>query len=228
MGLVLTFSTFFVPGLVAAAAEEGKDTREGETVSLECRFPPQVASLNPTYYWLRTNKKKHDNVAIQSTLLESNYRINFGPEQGLYDLTIMNTSYDRDNGVFECKVKAAGTGRDLHSQSYVLTVLTPPEPPKVSPGPNPTVTEGKKIELTCSSSGGSPEPYVKWYRDGNTLPLDAVVKKGTGKEDVTKAVLTVTPTKADDGAVYRCYVWNRAMADEAKMEASVTLNVNCK
>lgn len=209
-------------------AEEGKDTREGETVSLECRFPQQITTQHPTYFWLRTNKEKHDNVAIQSTPLESNYRIDFRPEEGRYDLTIMNTSYERDNGMFECRVKASGTGRELHSQAYTLTVLTPPEPPKVSPGPNPTVTEGRKIELACSSAGGSPEPYIKWYREGSSHPLDAVVRKANGKEDVTRAVLELTPSKEDDGAIYRCFVWNRAMSDDTKMEASVTLSVNCK
>lgn len=139
---------------------------------------------------------------------------------------IMNTSYDRDNGMFECRVKAAGSGRDLHSQSYSLTVLTPPEPPKVSPGPKPTVTEDKKLELTCSSAGGSPEPYIRWYKDGNNQPLESTMRKGNG--DTTMAVLQLTPSRTDDGSVYRCYVWNRAMPEGTKMEASVTLNVNCE
>jgi len=111
-------------------------------------------------------------------------------------------------------------------QSYTLTVLTPPGPPRITPGPEPTVTEGKKLELTCSSVGGSPEPYIKWYRDGSSQPLDAPLKRG--QDDVTYAVLGVTPTKDDDGARFRCFVWNRAMPDNSKMEASVNLNVNCK
>lgn len=226
--LLTIFCFFCVSGLAVVKAQEGKDTREGETVSLECRFSQKITTENSTYFWLRTNKNKHDNVAIQSTPLESNYRIDFRPDQGRYDLTITNTSYERDNGMFECRVKASGTGRELHSQAYSLTVLTPPEPPKISPGPNTTTTEGKKIELACSSVGGSPEPYIKWYRDGNSHPLNAIARKANGKEDVTRAVLQLTPTKDDDGAVFRCFVWNRAMADETKMEASVTLSVNCK
>lgn len=219
---------FLLTGLAMAwGKEEGKDTREGENVSLECRFPPQIAKQNPTYFWLRTNKLKHDNVAVQNTALESNYGIDFRPEQGRYDLMITNTSYDRDNGMFECRVKAAGSGRDLHSQGYNLTVLTPPEPPKVLPGNNPTITEGKKIELICSSAGGSPEPYIKWYKEGSKQPLDAPIRIGNAK-DVTMAVLQLTPSRNDDGSVYRCFVWNRAMPDGTKMENSVTLNVNCE
>lgn len=107
-----TFLNFF-PGI---AAQEDRDTRESEDVSLECRFPPSIAGKNPKYFWLRTNKKNHDNVAVQDTPLERNYRIDFRPELGRYDLLISNTSYDRDNGRFECRVKAAGSGQDLHSQ----------------------------------------------------------------------------------------------------------------
>lgn len=94
------------------------------------------------------------------------FRLNYHPEKGTYDLLINNASYDRDNGKFECKVKAAGSGTTLHSQKYSLTVLTPPRPPTVSPGTLVTTTEGKRQELTCSSVGGSPDPQVRWYREG--------------------------------------------------------------
>lgn len=87
----------------------------------------------------------------------------------MYDLLISNASYDRDNGKFECKVKAGGSGTNLHEQKYSLTVLTPPQQPTVTPGTHVTVTEGQHQELTCSSVGGSPDPMVRWYRDGEYL-----------------------------------------------------------
>lgn len=90
------------------------------------------------------------------------HRLDFRPELGRYDLLISNASYERDNGKFECRLKAPGSGRDLHSQSFLVTVLTQPGPPRISPSPNPTATEGKAFELTCSSSGGSPEPVIRW------------------------------------------------------------------
>ncbi|XP_069704105.1 hemicentin-1 isoform X7 [Periplaneta americana] len=207
--------------------EEAKDTREGEDVTLECRFSPLSAGQDhPTFYWSRTNKQNKDSVAVHATPLDPNYRVDYRPEQGRYDLLIANASYDRDNGKFECRVKASGSGRNIHFQAFALTVLTPPGPPQISPGVNPTSTEGKTMELTCSSSGGSPDPVIKWYKEGNTYPLEAEMQPGNSRDSITRAVLTLTPARSDDGAAYRCVVWNRAMPEGSKLDARVTLNVN--
>lgn len=98
-------------------------------------------------------------------------RLNYHLDKGIYDLLISNASYDRDNGKFECKVKAGGSGANLHVQRYTLTVLTLPQEPAIAPSSHVTVTEGKRQELTCSSIGGSPDPQVKWYRQGKSKLL---------------------------------------------------------
>ena len=68
----------------------------------------------------------------------------------------------------------------------------------------------------------------RWYKDGNTYPLEAETRSGNTRDSVTTTVLTLTPSRGDDGAAYRCVVWNRAMPEGSKLEARVTLNVNCK
>jgi hypothetical protein len=68
----------------------------------------------------------------------------------------------------------------------------------------------------------------RWFRDGSTTPLQAIVNRGGSKDHQTTSTLTITPTKDDDGARYRCVVYNRAMKDGEKYEATVTLSVNCK
>lgn len=158
------------------------------------------------------------------------FRLDFRPELGIYDLLISNSTYERDNGKFECRLKAAGTGREIHSQSFQITVLTPPGPPRISPGPSTVATEGRPLELSCTSSGGSPDPAVRWYREGVRDPVDSVtrISAGGNKETVTSAVLQVTPSREDDGAVYRCVVWNRAMVEGTKFETRTTLSVNCE
>lgn len=97
-----------------------------------------------------------------TTILFFNHfcRVDFKPEKGTYDLRITNASYNRDNGRFECRIKAQGTGDDVHQQYYNLTVLTPPQPPLVAPGSIVVASEEKKQELTCSSIGGSPDPTI--------------------------------------------------------------------
>ena len=68
----------------------------------------------------------------------------------------------------------------------------------------------------------------RWYKEGNTYPLEAETRSGNSRDSVTAAVLSLTPSRSDDGAAYRCVVWNRAMPEGSKLEARVTLSVNCK
>lgn len=88
------------------------------------------------------------------------HRVDLQPERGTYDLHIENTAYNRDNGRFECHIKAVGTGADVHQEYFNITILTPPQPPMVAPGTIATATEDKKMDLTCSSIGGSPDPTI--------------------------------------------------------------------
>lgn len=67
-----------------------------------------------------------------------------------------------------------------------------------------------------------------WYRSGTDQKLHSVLKPGGGRDFPTTSVLTINPEKEDDGVQYRCVVWNRALTDNEKMEATVSLSVNCK
>lgn len=67
-----------------------------------------------------------------------------------------------------------------------------------------------------------------WYREGSTTPLQAESNRGELKDLETSSTLTIMPRREDDGAKYKCVVWNRAMADGQRLESSVTLSVNCK
>jgi hypothetical protein len=49
------------------------DVNENENVLLECRFSPQLSKKASTLYWIRTNRKGHDNVAIGATPFQANY-----------------------------------------------------------------------------------------------------------------------------------------------------------
>ena len=84
----------------------------------------------------------------------------YRPEEGRYDLHIKGAFYERDNGRFECKVKERGTGKDIYSKAFHLTVLIAPGLPTISPS-YPLAVEGNTVELTCSSMGGSPDPQIK-------------------------------------------------------------------
>ena len=124
------------------------------------------------------------------------------PALGQYDLKIKNATYDRDNGFFNCMVKEAGTGKTLHTKSIGLTVLLQPSSPRISP-PSPVATEGKPLNLSCSSRGGSPPPQIKWFREGQAQLLEASLVLGATRDEDSRSVLTITPHKNTDGAVYR-------------------------
>ena len=155
------------------------------------------------------------------------FRVRHRPENGTYDLRITNATYDRDNGQFECRLKEGGTGRVLHSKSIGLTVLLKPSKPIITPPRGTTATERKPLNLTCSSVGGSPPPQIKWFSVGNDQMLDATVVKGKNKDVPTKSILSITPTRKDDGASYRCTVWNRALGQKQKLHTDTKLFVNC-
>ncbi|GAB6028305.1 hypothetical protein CHUAL_002479 [Chamberlinius hualienensis] len=201
------------------------DVTEGKSALLECRFDPSLNGNNPAYYWIRTNKKDKDNVAIEGRVLDNNYQLDFNPSAGKYDLKIKSATYERDNGRFECKLKESGTGNDLHGSIVQLTVLMPPLKPEITPN-NPTVTENEKVELVCASTGGSPPPEIVWMRKGDNRAATSVYKPGESRDFPSTATLTLVPRKEDDGSEWICEVWNRALPEGRKLQASVKLNVN--
>lgn len=124
-------------------------------------------------------------------------------------------------------MKEGGTGNKLHSKSVELTVLLKPLEPAISPS-SPIATEDKPLNLTCSSLGGSPPPEIQWFAAGQSQPLPARYVPGQSKDDPTQSILTIIPNKDDDGNMYRCTVWNRALGENQKLEASTKIYVNCK
>jgi hypothetical protein len=124
-------------------------------------------------------------------------------------------------------MKEGGTGNELHSKSVELTVLLKPSDPTISPS-TPTATEGRPLNLTCASLGGSPPPTILWYSEGQSQPMESSYYPGINKDEPTQSVLTIIPTKDDDGNVYRCTVWNRALGQHQKLEGSTKIFVNCK
>ena len=180
-----------------------------------------------TLYWIRNNRDGSDNAAIEAVSLDASYRVERLATEGRYDLRIRNTTYNRDNGSFKCMLKEGGTGRTLYTRTVGLTVLLKPSPPRITPS-SPAATEGRPTNLTCSSTGGSPPPQVRWYREGAAQLLESVMVLGATRDEPSASVLTLVPQRASDGAVYRCTVWNRALSQRQKLEARTSLSVNCK
>lgn len=214
--------------VAGSTADKTMDTREGEDVTLKCRFNEHYSDREYSYYWARQSLNKYDNVAIKADTFNQNYKIDYRPDKGIYDLQILNVSYSRDNGRYECRIKLFGDGEVIYEDYYNLTVLTPPQPPLIFPGSETTATEDKAQELTCSSVGGSPDPMISWYREGSTTPLAANLISGGSRDLQTTSTLTIIPRREDDGAKFMCVVWNRALPEGQRLETVTTLSVNCE
>lgn len=50
------------------------DTREGEDLTLKCRFSEQHLPNDFSYYWARVSGTNYENVAIGQVQLSANYR----------------------------------------------------------------------------------------------------------------------------------------------------------
>ena len=56
-----------------SSSSQTMDVMEAENVLLECRFQPAIMDYKPRFFWIRTNRNGHDNVAIGDSPLENNY-----------------------------------------------------------------------------------------------------------------------------------------------------------
>lgn len=67
---------FSVLSLVSVSHAEDllMDKREGEDITLKCRFNEQHQASEFSYYWARISGTKYENVAIGHVALASNYR----------------------------------------------------------------------------------------------------------------------------------------------------------
>lgn len=119
-----------------APVAENKDAIEGETIRLPCRFNPNLvrhSNHELVYYWQKTTSKGGKDVAVvNANTLVKEYVLESQPQEGRYDLRIDSAQYDRDNGQFECKIKEAGSGTEVLSVTYVVTILS-----KLWPRPRP-------------------------------------------------------------------------------------------
>ena len=68
-----------------------------------------------------------------------------------------------DDAEFQCQVGAAEGVEPIRSRYATLTVLVPPNKPRIIPqGTQHKTVEGRKVELRCESRGGKPAAEV-WH-----------------------------------------------------------------
>ena len=78
----MLFSFSIISGVLSQVSAQSEspltiDVSDGEDATLECRFSPQLSKADSTLFWIRTNRKGHDNVAIGNTPYQTGYRYTF-------------------------------------------------------------------------------------------------------------------------------------------------------
>ncbi|KAJ8929381.1 hypothetical protein NQ314_017942 [Rhamnusium bicolor] len=81
---------------------------------------------------------------------------------GDYSLEIFPVMLD-DDARYECQVSPGAQGQPgIRSHFAKLTVLVPPDPPKIVQGDYLVTTEDREIELECISFAGKPAAEITW------------------------------------------------------------------
>ncbi|CAG0881052.1 unnamed protein product [Cyprideis torosa] len=216
----------------ALAIDEIVDVVKGEGTVLQCAY--DTRETLPTFMlWRRSYKNKPGSklIAYITEPLGSSqtevvkvpaYRLEFDQTSGSFNLHIPSAVYDRDNALFECSIE--GGEKALVEKSVQVTVLVPPGPPRIHPN-NPLAVERSTVELTCESFGGSPSPQINWYRVGMEQPLESVLQPSKNISLPSRAIYRFKPLKEDDGAKYKCVVWNRALHQGSMLEAFTEISV---
>lgn len=125
----------------------------GARVTLPCR----VINKQGVLQWTKDNfgLGTHRNLSGYER-----YSMIGSDEEGDYSLDVYPVMLD-DDALYECQVSPGPNGeKGLRSTIAKLTVIVPPEPPKILQGDYLLVTEDRKIELECISVGGKPAAEV--------------------------------------------------------------------
>ncbi|XP_018566969.1 irregular chiasm C-roughest protein-like isoform X2 [Anoplophora glabripennis] len=135
-------------------------------------------------------------------------------EEGDYSLEIYPVMLD-DDARYECQVSPGSRGQPgIRSHVAKLTVLVPPDPPKIVQGDYLVTTEDREIELECISYGGKPAAEITWIDGlGNVLTdgMEYIVEKlSDGRRFTAKSILKLTPRKIHHNTTFTCQAQNTA------------------
>lgn len=120
-----------------------------------------------------------------------------------------------DDARYQCQVSTGSEGEPgIRSNYATLSVLVPPDPPKIVQGDYLVTTEDREIELECVSHGGKPAAEITWI-DGMgsvlTEGIDYIVDElPDGRRYTAKSILKLTPRKQHHNTTFTCQAQNTA------------------
>ncbi|KAH8241658.1 hypothetical protein KR038_006922 [Drosophila bunnanda] len=135
-------------------------------------------------------------------------------EEGDYSLEIYPVMLD-DDARYQCQVSPGPEGQPAIRSTFAgLTVLVPPEAPKITQGDVIYATEDRKVEIECISVGGKPAAEITWIDGlGNVLTDNieySVIPLPDLRRYTAKSVLRLTPKKEHHNTNFTCQAQNTA------------------
>uniref|UniRef100_A0A182NVG0 Ig-like domain-containing protein n=1 Tax=Anopheles dirus TaxID=7168 RepID=A0A182NVG0_9DIPT len=135
-------------------------------------------------------------------------------EEGDFSLDISPVMLD-DDAKYQCQVGPGKGGTPgIRSRFAKLTVLVPPEAPKIVQGDFLVTTEDREIELECVSVGGKPAAEITWIDGlGNVLSKGIEYMKEPlrdARRYTAKSILKLTPKKEHHNTTFTCQAQNTA------------------
>lgn len=148
-------------------------------------------------------------------------------EEGDFSLDIFPVMLD-DDARYQCQVGPGLSGEPgIRSKFASLTVLVPPEPPRIVQGDFLVTTEDREIELECVSLAGKPAAEITWIdglgdvmKDGLEYIVEALPD---GRRFTAKSILKLTPKKEHHNTTFTCQAQNTA--DRTYRSAKLRLEV---
>ncbi|EDW44053.1 irregular chiasm C-roughest protein [Drosophila sechellia] len=148
-------------------------------------------------------------------------------EEGDYSLDIYPVMLD-DDARYQCQVSPGPEGQPAIRSTFAgLTVLVPPEAPKITQGDVIYATEDRKVEIECVSVGGKPAAEITWIDGlGNVLTDNieyTVIPLPDQRRFTAKSVLRLTPKKEHHNTNFSCQAQNTA--DRTYRSAKIRVEV---
>ncbi|XP_043866054.1 irregular chiasm C-roughest protein [Drosophila mojavensis] len=190
----------------------------GSRVTLPCRVMQKVGALQ----WTKDDfgLGQHRNLSGFER-----YSMVGSDEEGDFSLDIYPLMLD-DDAKYQCQVGPGPHGEQgIRSRFANLTVLVPPEAPKILQGDYLVTTEDREIELECVSVGGKPAAEITWIDGlGNVLTAESFFEPlADSRRVTTKSVLKLAPKKKYHNTTITCQAQNTA--DRTYRSAKVLLEV---
>lgn len=190
----------------------------GSRVTLPCRVMGKVGALQ----WTKDDfgLGQHRNLSGFER-----YSMVGSDEEGDFSLDIYPLMLD-DDARYQCQVGPGPQGEQgIRSRFANLTVLVPPEAPKITQGDYLVTTEDLEIQLDCISEGGKPAAEITWIDGlGTVLTAESFFEPLADSRRVnTRSVLKLAPKKKYHNTTITCQAQNTA--DRTYRSAKVLLEV---